>query len=53
VIGLVALQGVSGLVLTKIAGKLDALAIGQTVEVDFLEVGADLIVHQFRPVEPR
>jgi len=51
VLGLVSLDGVSGLVLTKIDARIESLAIGQPVEVDFLEVGPELIVHQFRPVE--
>lgn len=50
VIGLVSLVGVAGLVLTKLDAPFDALAIGQDVEVDFLEVGPELVVHQFRPV---
>jgi uncharacterized OB-fold protein len=50
VIGLVSLVGVSGLVLTKLDAPFDSLAIGQDVEVDFLEVGPELVVHQFRPI---
>jgi uncharacterized OB-fold protein len=50
VIGLVSLVGVSGLVLTKLDAPFDSLAIGQDVEVNFLEVGPELVVHQFRPV---
>ena len=46
-IGLVALVGVAGLVLTKIAARFESLEIGQVVEVDFLEVGPELVVHQF------
>jgi uncharacterized OB-fold protein len=49
VLGLVSLPGVDGLVLTKIAGRIEALAIGQAVEVDFLEIGKELVVHQFTP----
>ncbi len=49
VIGLVALVGVSGLVLTKINARLETLEIGQLVDVEFLEVGPELVVHQFRP----
>jgi uncharacterized OB-fold protein len=50
VLGLVALPGVDGLVLTKIAARIETLAIGQMVEVDFLEVGPELVVHQFAPI---
>ena len=50
VIGLVSLVGVSGLVLTNLDATFESLAIGQDVEVDFLEVGPELVVHQFRPV---
>ena len=50
VVGLVSLVGVSGLVLTKLDAPFDSLAIGQDVEVDFLEIGPELVVHQFRPV---
>jgi uncharacterized OB-fold protein len=50
VIGLVSLVGVSGLVLTKLDAPFGALSIGQDVEVDFLEVGPELVLHQFRPV---
>ena len=50
VIGLVSLVGVSGLVLTRLDAPFDSLALGQDVEVDFLEVGPELVVHQFRPV---
>lgn len=49
VIGLVVLPGVTGFVLTKIAGPIESLQIGQPVEVDFLQAGPDLVVHQFRP----
>jgi len=49
VIGLVSLVGVSGLVLTKLDAPIESLAIGQDVEVDYLEIGPDLVVHQFRP----
>jgi len=50
VIGLVALPGVAGLVLTKIAAPFDTLAIGREVELGFVELGAELVVHEFRPV---
>lgn len=49
VLGLVELAGV-GFVLSKIDAELDALSIGQEVEVDYLEISGDLVVHQFRPV---
>ena len=52
VIGLVGLPGVAGFVLTKIAAPFGELAIGQEVEVDFLELSPELVVHQFRPVAP-
>ncbi|MGE0550962.1 MAG: Zn-ribbon domain-containing OB-fold protein [Kofleriaceae bacterium] len=50
VLGLVSLEGVNGLVLTKLAGKIDELSIGQTVQLDFVEVGPELVVHQFKPI---
>ena len=50
VIGLVSLVGVAGLVLTKLDAPFESLAIGQDVDVDFLEIGPELVVHQFRPV---
>jgi uncharacterized OB-fold protein len=53
VIGLVSLVGVAGLVLTKLDAPIASLAIGQEVEVDFLDVGPELVVHQFRPVVGR
>jgi len=51
VIGLVALPGVTGLVLSNIAAPIATLAIGIDVEVDFVEVGPDLVLHQFRPTK--
>jgi hypothetical protein len=50
VVGLVILPGVAGLVLTKIAAPFETLAIGQTVEVGFLELAPDLVVHEFHPI---
>lgn len=47
VIGLVELPGVTGLVLTKIAARIESLALGLAVELAFLEVGPGLTVHQF------
>ena len=50
VLGLVELAGVSGLVLSRIDAAFDALAIGQEVEVGFVEVTPALTLHQFSPV---
>jgi uncharacterized OB-fold protein len=49
VIGLVELEGV-GRILTRIDAPLASLKIGQEVELDFVEVTPDLVLHQFRPV---
>jgi len=50
VIGLVELADV-GKVLTHFDAPYDALQIGQPVELDFLEISDDLVVHQFRPTD--
>lgn len=50
VIGLVELEGVAGLILTKIDAPFESLQIGCSVELDFFEIGPDLVVHQFRPI---
>jgi uncharacterized OB-fold protein len=48
VIGLVELEGV-GHVLTRIDAPFEALRIGQEVELDFVVLREDLVLHQFRP----
>jgi uncharacterized OB-fold protein len=35
--------------LSRIDAPLDSLSIGQRVRLDFVEVDADLVLHQFRP----
>jgi len=49
VIGLVELPSV-GRILTRLDAPFEALRIGLTVELDFFEVNAELVLHQFRPV---
>ncbi len=53
VLGLVVLPGVAGFVLTKIGAPIDELAIGQPVELAFVELAPELVVHEFRPVDSR
>jgi len=36
--------------LTRIDGKFETLRIGQSVQMDFLELTPGLVLHQFRPV---
>ena len=49
VIGLVEIAGV-GRVLTRFDAPIEALRIGQDVELCFYEVSDEIVVHQFRPV---
>jgi uncharacterized OB-fold protein len=51
VLGLVELEGV-GHVLTRIDAAFDSLRIDMEVELDFIEIGAGFVLHQFRPVSP-
>ena len=39
-------------VLTRIDGSFDALAIGMPVELDFVDLGDGVVLHQFRPAGP-
>lgn len=48
VLGLVELDGV-GRIFTRIDAPLESLEIGQQVELDFLEIHPNLVLHQFRP----
>jgi len=50
VIGVVELAG-AGLLLTRIDAPFESLAIGDQVEVDFIDVSDQQTLHQFRPVK--
>lgn len=51
VVGLVELPGI-GKILTRIDASLESLKIGMDVELDFVEVNPELVLHQFCPVNP-
>ena len=47
VVGLVELEGV-GRIFTHVRGDIADLAIGTEVELDFVEISDDLVVHAFK-----
>jgi len=48
-IGIVELEGI-GMLLTKIEAPYDKLKIGMDVALDFVDIGGNIILHQFKPV---
>ncbi len=51
VIGLVEIAGL-GRILSRIDGRFEDLAIGMELELDFVEISPELVLHQFRPAGP-
>lgn len=49
VVGLVELPGI-GKIFTRIDAPFTMLAVGMEVEVDFVQVNPELVLHQFMPV---
>ncbi len=50
VIGVVELEG-AGKLLTRIDAPYESLSIGDTMELDFIDISKEQTLHQFRPVK--